>query len=255
MSLDRTTAAARVSGTRRPLAGRGGTLVTNIGIAAVAIVLAVALAAPPPLHGQDDHGWVGKRVVQKLSNFTLRQNGEAAPRTERLIRVYVVERVFGPTVWLHAEGNGPTGWAPGDQVVPIDQAIEFFTNQVRVNPRDAFSYVMRGRVWRDRREIDKAMADYTEAIGLDPQSALTHLNRGDAWSAKLDYDKAIADYTEAIRIEPKDATGYFSRGVLWARRLEFDKAIADFSDVLGREAGNVDAYIERARVWHFKARG
>ena len=170
MSLDTTTAPARVSGTRRRWAGRAGTFVTSIGITAVAIVLAVALAAPSPLYAQADPSWVGKRVVQKLSNFTLRQNGEAAPSTESLIRVYVVERVFGPTVWLHAEGNGPTGWAPGDQVVPIDQAIEFFTNQVRVNPRDAFSYVMRGRVWRDRREIDKAMADYTEAIGIDPRS-------------------------------------------------------------------------------------
>ena len=162
--------AAPASGTRRPWAGRGGTFVTNIGITSVATVLAVALAAPPPLHAQADPSWVGKRVVQKLSNFTLRQNGETAPRTESLIRVYVVERVFGPTVWLHTEGNGPTGWAPGDQVAPIDQAIEFFTNEVRANPRDAFSYVMRGRVWRDRREIDKAMADYTAAIGLDPRA-------------------------------------------------------------------------------------
>jgi len=208
MSLGKTK--ARASG--RGVASRWtGLLATYIVPPTVAIVLVLALAASPPLHAQADPGWIGKRVVQKSRDFALQQEGQIVQRTESAFHIYIVERIKGPALWLQAEGRGPSGWAPAGQFVPVDQAIEFFTNRVRTNPRDAFAYIMRGMVWQD----------------------------------ESDYEKAIADYTEAIRLDPKDAAGYFNRGLLWAESLKLEKAIADFTDVVRLEPKHVQAYIER----------
>jgi tetratricopeptide (TPR) repeat protein len=130
------------------------------------------------------------------------------------IATYRVEQVNGPWLWLYA--TELNGWVPADHVVPVEQAIEFFTDYIRSNPGDAFGYIMRARFWREeRKELDIALGDYNEAIRLDPTTAGVYNHRGLAWIAKKEYDKAIADYNEAIRLDPKDASAYNSRAWIW----------------------------------------
>ena len=251
MSSRNTTARAASGGAGRVWTVRARALTTHI-VRAAAMMLAVALAAPPHLRAQADSSWFGTWVLPKQSDFKLQRNDRAAQPAGSAIRSYLVERVYGSMVWLQAAGNGPRGWAPADHVVPVDQAIEFFTNQVRDNPRDAFSYVMRGTIRRDENDFDKAMADYAEAIRIDPRIASAYAGRGCAWWMKAEYDKAIADYTEAIRLDPGDAYSYAGRGVAWAEKAEYDKAIADLNEAIRIDPGNGYAYKSRGLTWSFK---
>ena len=196
----------------RRSAGQDGPLARVVVLAAVGIAL--GLDTPPVLHAQVDNGWIGKRVVQKYSNFRLRIENQVID--PKVVETYHVERVNGPRIWVRVEGRGLSGWALADQVVPVDQAIAFFTDYIRANPGDAHGYAMRAKVWSDKQEYDKAIADYSEAIRLGPKHADAHTNRGNAWYAKQDIDKAIADYSEAIRLDPKDSDAYNSRAWIWA---------------------------------------
>ena len=57
-----------------------------------------------------------------------------------------------------------------------------------------------------------AIADCTEAIRLDPKFADAYNLRGNAYAGKGERLKAIADYTEAIRLNPQYGNAYCNRG-------------------------------------------
>jgi tetratricopeptide (TPR) repeat protein len=248
----------------------------------LAVGIALVLASPPALHAQAGDGWVGKRVVERYPGFRLRiENQIIDPKG---IRIYHVEQVNGPWLWLTAEGRGQSGWAPANEVVAVDQAIAFFTDSIRARPRDSHGYVMRALIWRQEKkevdlalgdlneairldptvadlwtarglawhykeEYDKAIADHSEAIRLDPKLALAYCNRGVAWRSKKAYDRAIADHSEAIRLDPKLSFAYGSRGVAWRTKKEYDTAIADFSEAIRLDPKLAPAYVNRAWLW------
>jgi tetratricopeptide (TPR) repeat protein len=166
---------------------------------------------------------VGARAVQKVGEFELCFDDRLV-ELKKSINVYCVERIEGDLLFLKAEGKPVCGWAGIDQVVPIEQALEFFDIQARARPLDPFPRMMIAKVRRDRKEYDKAIADFNEAINLDPSSAYTFGNRGFAWFAKNEYDKAIADLGEAIKLDPTEAKAFATRGNVWFAMNDCDCA-------------------------------
>jgi tetratricopeptide (TPR) repeat protein len=211
-----------------------------------------ALAWPVCVCAQQESDWIGKRVVQKYSNFQLRIENLVIDRKNTL-NTYRVERVNGPWLWLRAVGVGLSGWAPADRVVPVDQAIEFFTGYIRAYPRDPHGYTMRAMTWHDhKREYDNALGDYNEAIRLNPTNAPVYLNRGNLRGDQKEFDKAIADYNEAIRLDPSYANAYNGRGWAWWNKKAYDKAIADYNEAIRLDPSNVYAYFSRGWAWRDK---
>ena len=118
--------------------------------------------AEPPV-GND---WIGKRVVPKYRGFTLKIENQVID--PKIFATYRVEQVNGPRLWLYA--TQCNGWALADQVVPVEQAIEFFTDYIRSSPGDTHGYIMRAMIWHvEEKELDIALGDYNEAIRLDRQ--------------------------------------------------------------------------------------
>jgi len=218
----------------------------------VALALPWAHAAGAPVQAQADQGWIGKRVVQKRGDFVLRDNGEPVERSGKSIDSYRVEQADGPSLFLKAETQGLSGWATAGEVVPVEQALDFFTQQIRAHPRDAFLHAMRAFLWRDKREFDSALSDDNEAIELDPKNAANHCSRGFDRQSRKEYDKAINDFDEAIRLEPKNTLAYVGRGISRASRKEYNKAIADFSEAIWLDPLSVTAYYNRGLAWQSK---
>jgi tetratricopeptide (TPR) repeat protein len=198
------------------------------------------LHAQAPVHAQTDNDWIGKRVVQKYPDFKLQIENRVIDTKTRL-ETYRVERVNGPWLLLHAREL--SGWAQPDQIVPVERAIDFFTDYIRANPGDSHGYSMRAKIWQEeKKEYDIALGDYNEAIRLNPNAAQLYNNRGLAWAAKQDYDKAIADFNEAIRLDPKLALAYYNQGNALTAKQEYDKAITDFSEATRLDPKFVYAY-------------
>jgi tetratricopeptide (TPR) repeat protein len=218
------------------------------------LILTLCLIVPRPLpaQAQTDPSWVGTRVVQKYRDFALTVNGEPVERNSRVIDVYQVERTDGSLLWLKGETLGSSGWASVRDVVPLDQALDFFTHQIEAKPTDAFLYAARALIWSKRNDIDKALRDYDEAIRLDPHDGSPHRGRGLVWHSKREYDKAIADFDEAIRLDPKSALNFVGRGTSRASKKEFTKAIADFSEAIWLDPLAIAAYDSRGLAWHAK---
>jgi hypothetical protein len=139
-------------------------------VAVAAVGLALILGTPSAQHAQAGHDWVGRRVVERYSQFRLRIEDQVIdPRGGR---IYRVEQVNGPWLWLWAEGEGLSGWALADHVVPVEQAIAFFTDSIRADPGDAHGYTMRGIFWlREKKEPDIALRDFNEAIRIHPHES------------------------------------------------------------------------------------
>jgi tetratricopeptide (TPR) repeat protein len=93
-----------------------------------------------------------------------------------------------------------------------DRAIADYDEAIRLNPKNARAFQIRGLAHRAKGDNDRAIADYDEAIRLDPKYALAFNNRGLAYRAKGDNDRAIADCDEAIRLDPRYAAAFNNRG-------------------------------------------
>jgi tetratricopeptide (TPR) repeat protein len=201
---------------------------------------------------QAESGWIGKRVVPKTREFSLRVNDEVVDGSGKAIDFYRVEQVDGSSLWVKAENQRLRGWASTQAVVPVERAALYFTQQIREHPREAFFRAARAFLYRDEKKLDQALSDIDEAIRLDPAQAWFFHNRGITWSEKKEPDKAIADFGEAVRLDPKLAAAYLSRGAIWSTKKKPDKAIADYSEAIWLDPLCIAAYEGRALAWQSK---
>jgi tetratricopeptide (TPR) repeat protein len=215
--------------------------------ARMALVLA-ALATSVRVDAADETeaAPVGARVILRSSDAALKLGDKVVARGD-IHRVYRVETAEGPWLWLVA--GAVRGWASAADVIAFDRALQYFTTELRKDPRNTWAYQMRGLIWYDLQDYDKAIADEDEAIALAPSDALAYHNRGNAYFAKRDYLKAIADYNEATRLDPRDAGTYETRALAWAAQREYDLAIADLNEALRLDPEGASKYRRRARAW------
>jgi tetratricopeptide (TPR) repeat protein len=217
---------------------------------AIGLVLVLPAAASGQPQAVNEKDWAGKQVVQRRSDFALRIESRVIDRKHQL-EIFRVEKGEGPWLWLKA--GGLEGWAPAVEVVPADEALEFFTNAVRANPNNAFAFTMRGVIWlRLRNDPDVALGDLNEAIRLDPTSVEARLCRGEVRFRQGDLDKAVADFTEASRLDPASATPYALRAVVWRVKKDYDKAIEDCSQAIRLDPTDPRTFNLRGIVWDQK---
>ncbi len=73
---------------------------------------------------------------------------------------------------------------------------------IRLDPKYASAYSIRGSEYHRKGELDKAMEDCNAAIRFDAKLASAYLARGHCYEGKNKLYAALADYQEAIRIDP-----------------------------------------------------
>ena len=135
-------------------------------------------------------------------------------------------------------GFSPTYLTPGDYLINGDSyvkrgdyrnAVNNFTDAIRLNPKDALPYLSRGSAYNRLGQPEKALADFTQAINLDPDDALAFVNRGLAHAKLGHLPEAIADCTTAIKLNPKDSLAYRQRGTCLLNLRHYDKALEDYN--------------------------
>ncbi len=216
--------------------------------------------------------------MPRSSTFTVRFNDEAVPSTGKPLTIYRVERTDGASLWLVPELPGPSGWAKAGDVVAVEEAVDFFSREIRLRPHDAFLHAMRGSCAAtvttpkalstttprpfgltrstphfiakeaarlDHADHDSAIADFSEALRLDPKNTAALIGRGACRLAKSEPYKAIADLSEAIWQNPLSISAYLERGLAWDSLGEHEKAIIDYNLVLRLDSRHAVAYCRR----------
>ncbi len=97
-------------------------------------------------------------------------------------------------------------------------------------------------------EFDLAVNDYNKAIELNPKDALSYLNRGRAFSNKKSYDLAVVDLDKTIELNPKDSTAYFLRADLYEKKSNTQQAIGDYQKAVELDAKNEPAKTNLKRL-------
>ncbi len=100
-------------------------------------------------------------------------------------------------------------------VTPADltEEIEVFSQQIRLNPKDAGAYANRGTAYDKLGQNQKAIEDYSQAIILDSKDAEIYVQRGRAYFELGQYQKAFEDYSRAIILKPQNLPNLFDTSI------------------------------------------
>lgn len=217
-------------------------------VARVLVASSLLLMMSMPARAQQPSAseWVGKAVLPKARDFVVKDAQKGTP-VKGPAEIYHVTQASGRS--LLVSGMGVTGWVLADQVVPLDQADEFFSKQIRANPGGSYNHLMRAIVSLALAgDLDRALGDLTEAIRLAPSEADAYLIRAEAWRVRGDLKKTLADCDAVLRLDPKSTSALVLRAAAWAETKEYDKSIADYSEAIRRDPQVVPAYFGRAAV-------
>jgi tetratricopeptide (TPR) repeat protein len=136
---------------------------------------------------------------------------------------------------------GP-GWIKQDDALSVDEALDYFSKQIKEQPDEPAYWNNRGRVWDEKKQYDKAIADYSAAAKLLPNDAATHNNLGSAYQAKGDNAEAIKHFDAALKADPANATTYYNRGRANQYSGNYDAAAQDYTDAIRADANYLPAY-------------
>ena len=132
-----------------------------------------------------------------------------------------VQKAQGEWLWLGR------GWVQRRDVVPLGEAIEYFTSEIGRKP-SAFCYIGRSSAATKLGNFaTSASGDIEKALALDPDFAPAYWRRATAFLAEYDYDRVIEAIDDAIRLDPKFAEVYVYRGTAWAGKGNLDKGLRD----------------------------
>ena len=175
----------------------------------ILVILAV------PAAGAVDEPWVGQTVFVKRAGVTF-----GYVESEKWVNAGEIAELAAPVLaqrgdWLLVRSGGRRGWVPMGEVVPLANGIEYFTDRIQAEPRNASHYLRRGAVWVEHGEYEKAASDCSQAIRLDPANAAAYYCRAVAHHLGKRYDKAHSDYASAILLAPDNISAYAGRA--WLR--------------------------------------
>ena len=203
-------------------------------------------------------------LVLSLSSAGLGQSGTRAMTTtpESKLKIgtrsrnldeseFTVERYQGDWAWVRTK-SGLEGWLPRRDIVPLDQAVAYFTKKITDNPGVSGWYFRRGTAHESLGNVDAALADISVAIALDPRVSDYLNTRGNIYDKKRDYERAIADYNAALRLEPGDWMLWYNAALTRHDAKQYDKAIQNFSRSIQLNPSIPITYFLRARSWEAK---
>jgi tetratricopeptide (TPR) repeat protein len=201
--------------------------------------------------------WIGQVVVLRPGVGLQEAATPEGPAPRRVAspddyRLYCVVTVEKDRFYLNGGDEKPSGWARTEDFLTLDQALSNLEREIVDHPDQAWRRVQRAVIWWGKKDNHRAIGDCNEAIRLDPKLARAYFVRGNAHFDADDLKAAINDYSEAIRLEPGDAEALASRGSARNNLGQHDDAIADCNAALRINPRSSYAFRVRAIGWHRK---
>jgi tetratricopeptide (TPR) repeat protein len=211
------------------------------------------LAAAPVPKTDPNLSWVGKTVLPRKyatpAAYPLPDppNPEDGPAELSIVldgASYAVKGEKGTRVEVF-HSNGLACWVEKEQLVPLADAVEFFTKAIQAlkeNAKDPFSFVSRGWAYYLLGKPDKAVADFDEFLKQTPvgSPALAGVpdrweglvNRGLVFAEQGEFEKAFQDLDALLLGWPAIPIAYVNRGFAHELNGNYKEALADYDEAL-----------------------
>ncbi|MDR2101993.1 MAG: tetratricopeptide repeat protein [Treponema sp.] len=118
------------------------------------------------------------------------------------------------------------------------EAIGFYSRILEMRPEDAICsliYKHRGMANFARSQYEEAIEDFTQSIRLDPSSYKSAYYRGVVRTVLRRYTGAIEDFTQSLTINPYQSFCLYRRGQAYYHLEDYPAALADCEAALALE--------------------
>jgi tetratricopeptide (TPR) repeat protein len=215
------------------------------GVCAAGLFARPTFAAPAP-KADDNKSWVGKTVLPKspdpVGAFPLANPGGEPLEAFRTLggASWEVKAEKGTRVQV-LDGDGAAGWVEKELLVPLSDAVEFYTKALKDNPNDAYTYNFRGWAKYLLGKPEEAVKDFDEFLRLVPAAdGVTRRaglsNRGLVLAEQGKFDAALKDLDEAVKLNHPPAV--LNRGWAYELKGDYKKALADYQALLAARPGD-----------------
>ena len=113
--------------------------------------------------------WVGKKVMPKKIGIKIRNTNRKGEEVDVVTLNMIVTVLEEKDERIKVRQNGVEGWFAKEDAVLLEDAVNYFTQRIRMNPKDDYAYATRGSAWYEKHDLDNALTDYDEAIRLASQ--------------------------------------------------------------------------------------
>ncbi|GEM_PF-1789402 len=116
-------------------------------------------------------------------------------------------------------------------------AVEYYTKAINLDPKNPYTYYMRGDTYASMDKNDLAILDYERACdggskkGCEKYNELqfeVYKDQGKKYLQSKNYSKAVEFYTKAIKIKDDDSYVFYYRGEAYSHQDKYDYALRDF---------------------------
>jgi len=139
---------------------------------------------------------------------------------------------------------------------PPEMSIRFCTSAIESTRTSevgrAVAFATRGHAYLAKGQLDQAIQDYTQSLRLGPDTGRIRFNRGVAYLKRGQEDRALEDLNEVLRVTPNDPLAQYHRGLVEWRRGQIEHALRDYDDALRLDPGLAAAYGARGDVYRVR---
>jgi tetratricopeptide (TPR) repeat protein len=152
-----------------------------------------------------------------------------------------------------AEAGRGSATSRQDEVMKVlDRALADATEAIRLDPKNAASWVLQGSIQRQRGDAEKVAACAEAALQLDPGCADAYCLRAMVRQDAGDRERALEDYARAIELNPGCGDAYNNRALLLWQLHDSDRVIDDATACLRLDCRPGQAYRLRGLAWYMK---
>lgn len=187
----------------------------------------------------------------RIDPFFLRARVGTAPSPEAETEIHLALVVLDEAIRLApdlAEAYRLRGKIRYFRKLDIAAVVADYGQVVRLLPRDANAYYMRGLAYSELKQDALAFSDYSRAIDIDPENATVLDMRGKMRADRGDVEGALADFSAAIRTDRWEYPSRLARAKLYRNQGKLRIALADYDKAIAQNEDSEEAYLGRAEI-------
>ncbi|MHC5594492.1 MAG: tetratricopeptide repeat protein [Nostoc sp.] len=121
-----------------------------------------------------------------------------------------------------------------EAITAYSRALEANSEWGKLSVTDV--YLNRANLYSDRGDYRRAIADFDQVLRLNPKNAVAYALRGLNYQRRGDNQAAIKDFNSAVRIDPNNAIAYFARGISYHLQGDYQGALAAYEKATVQDA-------------------